>query len=535
MKIRIILIMLLAIALNGCGENKKENISSFDESSKAPILYNLITFDEQNRSSILKEENGEYKIYLNHNQKKVFKITTIDNSKVIYSLSEGDWRLFGIDEYKGEFSFKELSDSEKKATYRFSLIVDDGLGHIVEKKITIYIDESKYFITTWKTDNNGTSDNNQITIPTIGDGYYYNVDWGDGKDSKGITGDITHSYHQAGTYTIRISGDFLRIYFRKNNNGDYRNIFNDSHKLISIDQWGDIKWSSMSEAFYDCSNLIINASDTPDLSNVTDMSGMFSNATSFNQDIGDWDVSNVTDMSSMFSYTSQFNQYIGDWNVSNVTNMGYLFSGATSFNQDISNWDISNLSYSEYMTGIAGMFYNAVSFNQDIGNWDVSNITNMSEMFYGAISFNQNIGNWDVSNVTNMSKMFSGAKSFNQDIGNWNIMNVINMSEMFGYTSSYNEDTSDWNISNTSFNQDIGNWDVSNVTNMSDMFSGNKSFNQDIGGWDVSSVTNMMRMFYENRSFNQNISNWNVSNVTNMGYIFDGATSLEKIPSWYHE
>jgi len=38
------------------------------------------------------------------------------------------------------------------------------------------------FITTWKTDNEGTSCNSCITIPTTGAGYNYEVDW----DNDGI-------------------------------------------------------------------------------------------------------------------------------------------------------------------------------------------------------------------------------------------------------------------------------------------------------------------------------------------------------------
>ena len=34
---------------------------------------------------------------------------------------------------------------------------------------------------------------------------------------------------------------------------------------------------------------------------------------------------------------------IGNWDVSNVTNMSGMFEGAKSFNQDISNWDVSNV------------------------------------------------------------------------------------------------------------------------------------------------------------------------------------------------
>ena len=52
---------------------------------------------------------------------------------------------------------------------------------------------------------------------------------------------------------------------------------------------------------------------------------MFESATAFNQPIGNWDVSNVTDMFGMFAGNSVFNQPIGDWDVSNVTNMIICF------------------------------------------------------------------------------------------------------------------------------------------------------------------------------------------------------------------
>ena len=70
------------------------------------------------------------------------------------------------------------------------------------------------------------------------------------------------------------------------------------------------------------------------MSNVTNMSYMFHCASSFNQDVSEWDVSNVTNMSYMFHCASSFNQDVSEWDVSNVTDIYY----SSSFNQDVSNF-----------------------------------------------------------------------------------------------------------------------------------------------------------------------------------------------------
>ena len=213
------------------------------------------------------------------------------------------------------------------------------------------------------------------------------------------------------------------------------------------------KSSSLACAFRGFDKLkFVNLQDT---SRVTDMSGMFAVATSFNQPIGSWDTSKVTNMSRMFDGAISFNQPIGSWDTSRVTDMSWMFEDA-SFNQPIGDWDTSNV------TDMSAMFAYAKSFNQPIGRWDTSNVTNMSSMFEYAESFNQPIGNWDTSKVKDMRYMFEGAESFNQPIGNWDTSNVTNMRLMFSWA--------------TSFNQPIGNWDTSKVTNMYGMFDKAESY-----------------------------------------------------------
>ena len=200
--------------------------------------------------------------------------------------------------------------------------------------ILVYSGVNTDFIMTVKTDNTGSSNNYQFTIPTVA-GNLYNVTTSDGQILNNNTDDLTINFPSAGTYDVNISGDFKQILF--NNGGD-------KSKLIGVKNWGNIAWTSFENSFHGCNNFnSYSATDSPDLSGVTSLKYSFARS-SFNGDINLWDVSNVTDFFAMFFITSSFNQDLSSWDVSGANQMRFIFNGAVLFNQDLSSWNISNIS-----------------------------------------------------------------------------------------------------------------------------------------------------------------------------------------------
>ena len=119
------------------------------------------------------------------------------------------------------------------------------------------------FILTVKTDNAGTSNDDQMTLPIIGG--TYNVDWGDGSSIEtGLSGTQTHTYPVAGTYTVRISGTFDRFNF--NNGGDRQ-------KLLTIDGLYLGIATTASGDFYGCG--LPSIPDSMTLASLTNGSDMF--------------------------------------------------------------------------------------------------------------------------------------------------------------------------------------------------------------------------------------------------------------------
>jgi surface protein len=236
----------------------------------------------------------------------------------------------------------------------------------MSKYYRVLLGSKNAFIITVKTDNAGTSGTNQFTIPTIGSGYNYNIQTSDGQEITGNNGNKTITFPTAGTYDVKIKGNFPRIYFYN---------AEDRLKLIDIKSWGTIFWTSMENAFFGCNNLTtLTATDAPNLTNTTSFASMFNSCRNLLKvEANFWDVSNIDSMVSMFRDCSVLN-YLGvdNWDTSKVTNFQEMFNRAYSINPEIENWNTSSLAIA------SSMFKQNSTINRSFANWDITKVTSFA-------------------------------------------------------------------------------------------------------------------------------------------------------------
>jgi len=400
---------------------------------------------------------------------------------------------------------------------------------------------SDHFITTWDTTiPSGEVNDTTLKLDIMDPAYTYNfrVDWNNDGDFDDIYSDgvaestyytntqpISHTYDTAGTYSIGIDGEFPR--FKTYGGSSLRA---GASKLIAVEQWGTQVWQNFSYSF-GRSNLVRTSTiDTPDLSQVTDMSYMFYLSTKLTDlDTTDWNTTNVTNMKGLFNYARVANPDVSNWDVSNVTDMSSLFNEARVATPNVSNWDVSKV------TNMSAMFRYAYKANPDVSTWNTSNVTIMERMFQQAYKATPDTSDWNTSKVTDMYFMFNRAILATPDTSNWNTSSVTRADRMFDGASVATPDTSHWDTSNIkSFyrmfygarkaNPNTSNWDTSNVTSMTLMFYDAPLANPNTSHWQTSKVTEMRQMFHKATSARPVVDSWDISNVTNMTNMFESVT-----------
>ncbi len=251
---------------------------------------------------------------------------------------------------------------------------------------------------------------NKITLPLIYSGNYnFLVNWGDGTSdviSSWDDPDKTHIYASAGLFEVEINGIIRGWSFFET--GISRK------DIVEISKWGPFSFEYSDSHFYECSNLTICAEDIPDVT--------------------------TSSLSRTFQYCLSIKEIPGieNWNISNVHNMSRMFSGSKGFNGDLTGWNTSNVK------DMGSMFFGAESFNRDLSKWNTSRVIDMSLMFSGAKAFNGDISGWDVSQVTDMNWMFFDSnisiENYDALLVSWSKQNVQHYVRFDGGTSSYSSD-----------------------------------------------------------------------------------------------
>ena len=121
------------------------------------------------------------------------------------------------------------------------------------------------FIIEVKTDNAGTSNDNQFQFTgALGD---YDVLAKQG----GVIVETFNDLSDEATITFATAGIYDLEVFPKASNGFDRIRFDnigDKLKALDVKQWGTIAWSSFRDAFFGCENMLVTATDIPNLSSV---------------------------------------------------------------------------------------------------------------------------------------------------------------------------------------------------------------------------------------------------------------------------
>tara|TARA_R110002153_G_scaffold48750_2_gene137610 strand:+ start:1266 stop:2813 length:1548 start_codon:yes stop_codon:yes gene_type:complete len=220
-------------------------------------------------------------------------------------------------------------------------VLESGFGHITSLSRSSTSDEFITFsaniegfgqikvgnalVIVLRTDNLGTSNDNQFTIATNPSlTYNYIVKTSDGQVFSGLTGDSTITFNTTGVQEISITGVFPSFY--------YNNV-SDKAKITELKEFGFYSNSTTQlNAFYGCSNMVITATDLGDFSTVIDFTSAWRACTSLTS-FPLIDTSSATNFFLTWNGCSSLTSFplIDTSSVTNFTNTWANCSSLTSF------------------------------------------------------------------------------------------------------------------------------------------------------------------------------------------------------------
>lgn len=239
----------------------------------------------------------------------------------------------------------------------------------------------------------------------------------------------------------------------------------------------------------------------------------------------------VTDLSYMLSESSIDGDIIfsSDFHTGEVTNMEGMFAQATYYTADISHFDfnkVENMS-KMFMGGTTEVSYGACPHGLGMSDviWPANTQTTPVKTMAYLFTSNCNIKKIKAPkiiapNLKDTSYAFAGLKEVTSiDLNNFDTSSVENMEGMFTFNDT--DFMKDQHIK-ISLN-------TSNVKNMSKLFYYVYVSYLDVSDFDVSKVTNFSNAFGYTWLYELDLTGWNTISATDMTSMFEDSNWLQKI------
>lgn len=348
--------------------------------------------------------------------------------------------------------------------YRVAAINSQGSSSLSLASATATPASSSDFVSTWTIANNGDT----ITLPlssAAGTSYNFTVAWGDGTSDTITAADlpVTHTYANAGSYSVRISGTMRGWSFAQ--------VPISAGSITDVSQWGNFAPASgVTGAFRGARNLDVSATDAPDLSFTNTLADFFRDASSLTTPaLASWDTSSIVNMDSMFFGASSFNRSLTGWDTSSVQDMDNFLRGAVAFEQDLGSLDVTSLQSASGF--LAGVELTAANYQSLLVGWAAQGVSS-------GVSFDGGSSTWAVGDPSGTARaVLTGTRGWTIVDGGGTpgapvITGTTPTSGAIGLTWSAPANDGDRTITDYEYSLDGGTWTSFNSSTTSGTITG---------------------------------------------------------------